>query len=92
MGNNTRTFIPFIYFACRNFPTEFTHGSNSAKVFSREGFGDWKHASGRNGALQRHETSIVHIKSIIAWKGYKLLQESNKTLFQICLILQGKKM
>ena len=67
-------------FACRHFPTEFTHGSNSAKLFSREGFGDWKHASGRNGALQRHETSIVHIKSIIAWKEYKLLQESNKTL------------
>ena len=92
-GNKTRSFNPqwfdkhtwleysikkdaaFCY-VCRFFSTS-THGEES---FVRTGYTDWKHAPGKSGKLEKHNTSSRHVHAMAAWRDYITVKSSNTSI------------
>ncbi len=59
-------------FPCRHFGV----GSGRAEhTFTKEGFRDWKHATGKEGILQGHASCFAHIQATRSWHDYKQNQE-----------------
>jgi len=44
-------------------------------TFTKEGFRDWKHATGKEGILQGHASCLTHIQEVSSWHKYKLKEE-----------------
>ena len=57
------------------FPCRFFGSSNGLgrgiNTFSQVGFCDWKHATGKNGMLAKHNNSFAHKQAISAWIDYE---------------------
>ena len=51
------------------FPCRFFLGKASGKeeVFTKMGYRDWKHATGRSGVLQIHDGSCSHKEAMVGW-------------------------
>ena len=47
-------------------------GSRPESTFTVTGFGDWKHATGKNGVLNGHARCFSHKQAQAAWGQYKL--------------------
>ena len=61
----------------------FTNGSGKAeKTFTLHGYCDWKHASGKKGALQCHDRCRckVHKNAMVAWEECKLNSSSGTSV------------
>lgn len=55
-------------FACRHFTTG---GAKSETSCTKDGFGDWKHALGKNGILQGHSKCLTHTEAMSTWLQFK---------------------
>ena len=63
-------------FPCRFFgPGSIGHG-RPERVFTVNGFRDWKHATGSKGILISHDKSYSHKQSVIAWEQFKMISSS----------------
>ena len=72
-------------FPCRFFNTV------ADKAFTRTGFRDWKHATGKHGILTCHDSKCAtHKGSVVAWKQFKLTI-ANDASIGVHLDRQGKK-
>jgi len=49
-----------------------TFSSRPEPVFTSVGFRNWKHATGKTGALQVHSNCYSHKQAVIAWEQYKV--------------------
>lgn len=58
-------------FPCRLFGGGSAVTSRPEKVFSMNGFRDWKHASGAKGSLASHNVCLSHKEAVVAWEQYK---------------------
>ncbi len=46
-------------------------GSGKSDVaFTQNGFHDWKHALGKKGSLQKHDTCTSHREAMVSWKAF----------------------
>ena len=55
------------------------------------GFKDWKHATGKNGWLSKHNSSFAHRQSILAWNQYKLSLQHKTTISDQLGLCQNKQ-
>lgn len=53
------------------------------KVFTLNGFRDWKHATGNKGALLSHNNNYSHTQSMVAWEQFKATQSSGSVVEQL---------
>ena len=50
----------------------FALGNGRAEdTFTSIGYKDWKHATGKNGRLIKHSTSVTHQAAMSSWCAYK---------------------
>ena len=70
-------------FPCQHFTTGT---GKSDQAFTKDGFGDWKHALGKDGILQGHSKchGLTHIQAMSSWNQFKLNQERG-TSIENCL-------
>ena len=54
-------------YPCRMFNEGKSHGT-----FTKVGFRDWKHATGKGGMLTSHDKCSTHLAAMVAWSQYKL--------------------
>ena len=60
-------------YPCRLFGSECGFStSRPEQTFTRTGFKDWKHATGKNGILSSHSNCHAHKEAVVAWKQYSL--------------------
>jgi len=59
-------------FPCRHFSIR---SGRAEDTFTKEGFRDWKHATGKEGILQGHASCLTHIQAVSSWREYKLNEE-----------------
>ncbi|XP_019864015.1 PREDICTED: zinc finger MYM-type protein 5-like, partial [Amphimedon queenslandica] len=57
-------------FPCRFFAVP--DKGRAENTFTRLGYRDWKHATGRCGVLEKHNTSHSHHEATISWQDFKL--------------------
>ena len=60
-------------YACRIFAIS----AKKSDAFTHTGFRDWKHATGQNGSLVKHDSSYTHRQAMLSWAEYvkKMLTE-----------------
>ena len=59
----------------------FALGSGRAEdTFTTIGYKDWKHATGKNGALIKHDSSITHQAAMSSWCAYKANVQSGTSV------------
>ena len=56
-------------FPCRLFAV---NEGRSQNTFTKAGFRDWKHATGKGGILSTHDKCSSHTSAMVAWSQYKL--------------------
>ena len=59
-------------FPCRHFSIR---SGRAEDTFTKEGFRDWKHATGKEGILRGHASCLTHIQAVSSWREYKLNEE-----------------
>ncbi|XP_065917551.1 zinc finger MYM-type protein 1-like [Dysidea avara] len=60
-------------YPCRLLGAQSVMGkSRPEQVFTLSGFKDWKHATGKKGALVGHSNSLSHKEAMVAWEQYKI--------------------
>ncbi len=64
-------------FVCRHFDV----GTGRAEeTFTKFGYRDWKHATGKGGVLQRHAKCITHLHAVSFWHTYTINKESGTSI------------
>ena len=64
-------------YPCRLFGNSIsTYGSRPEQAFTRNGFRDWKHATGSKGILVNHDKCLSHKESLIAWEQFRITCQS----------------
>ena len=59
----------------------FAHGCSKAEdTFISIGYRDWKHATGRGGALTKHDTCMTHQEAVSNWCEYKVNLQSGTSV------------
>ena len=53
-------------YACRIFAIS----AKKSDAFTHTGFRDWKHATGQNGSLAKHDSSHTHRQAMLSWAEY----------------------
>ena len=66
-----------ILFACRLFSIGATGRADDA--FTRIGYRDWKHASGKQGLFEKHNCH-THKQAMVAWYDYKKSTQKRTTI------------
>lgn len=56
-------------YPCRLFPAAYGRTEES---FTKTGFCDWKHATGKKGILVCHDTCYSHKKAMLSWSDFKV--------------------
>lgn len=64
-------------FACRNFSVG---DGRAEETFTKSGYKDWKHATGKDGILQRHAKCSTHLNAMHAWHTYKKNREHGTSI------------
>ena len=59
-------------FPCCHFSTKSCRAEDT---FTKEGFRDWKNATGKEGILQGHASCLTHIQAVSSWHEYKQNEE-----------------
>ena len=70
-------------YPCRMFGSTIESSSGRSRpepVFTSTGFRDWKHATGKTGALSRHSSCYSHKQAELAWSQYKLNSKKGTTI------------
>ena len=66
-------------FPCRMFAPR---SGRTDPAFTRNGFRDWKHATGERGSLNEHRRSATHKESVVTWEQFKLNVQHGTTIGQ----------
>ena len=61
-------------YACRIFSVSAI--GKKSDVFTCSGFRDWKHATGQNGSLAKHDSSYTHKQAMLSWAEF--VKNANK--------------
>ena len=48
----------------------FLIGDKKEDAFTKSGYRDWKHATGKSGVLHKHDRSVSHKQAVLTWKDY----------------------
>ena len=70
-------------YPCRMFGSTIDSSSGRSRpepVFTSTGFRNWKHATGKTGALSRHSNCNSHRQAELAWSQYKLNSKKGTTI------------
>ena len=62
------------------FPCRMFNEGKSHSTFTKVGFRDWKHATGKRGMLTVHDKCSTHLKAMVAWSQYKLNAKHNTSI------------
>ncbi len=65
------------------YPCRLFRVSGSVKsdvAFTHNGFHDWKHALGKKGSLQKHDTCVSHREAIVSWNVFIRMKGSNSSV------------
>ena len=54
------------------YPCRMFNEAKSHSTFTKVGFRDWKHATGKGGMLTVHDKCSTHLTAMVAWSQYKL--------------------
>ncbi len=65
-------------YACRLFSTGAT--GRAEEVFTRTGYRDWKHASGKQGLFEKHSNCHAHKQAMVSWGEYKKNAQKGTTI------------
>ena len=63
-------------YACRIFAIS----AKKSDAFTHAGFRDWKHATGQNGSLAKHDSSHTHKQAMLSWAEYVKNSDRNTTI------------
>ncbi len=66
-------------YPCRLFTTT---GRRSHNTFTKVGFHDWKHATGKGGILNVHDKCSTHLDAMVAWSQYNLNAKHHSSIAQ----------
>ena len=69
-------------FPCRFFGSGSIGRGRPEKAFTRNGFRDWKHATGNKGVLHSNN-SYSHTQSVVAWEQFKAMSSSGSVAEQL---------
>ena len=68
-------------YPCRIFGASSSYGrSRPESAFTTTGFRNWKKATGKDGVLNRHASSVAHKQAEIAWHQYKCNSEQGTSI------------
>ena len=68
-------------YPCRMFGTSNSYGrSRPESTFTVTGFRNWKKATGKDGVLNRHASSVAHRQAEVAWHQYKCNSEQGTSI------------
>ena len=65
-------------YACRLFPAAATSRAEQALTYT--GYRDWKHATGKQGILEKHNAYHTHKQAMISWSQYVKNTEKGTTI------------
>ena len=58
----------------------FAVSAKKSDAFTHTGFRDWKHATGQNGSLAKHDGSYTHKQAMLSWAEYVKNTEKNTSI------------